>query len=39
MNISENAPALQADNVSACKPSILSNFQSQFNNDSEDIHR
>ena len=39
MNISENAPALQADNVSACKPSILSNFQSQFNNDSEDIHK
>lgn len=39
MNITEKAPALQADNVSACKPSILSNFQSQFNNDSEDIHK
>lgn len=39
MNIPEKAPALQADNVSACKPSILSNFQSQFNNDSEDIHK
>ena len=37
MNISENAPALQADNSSACKRSILSKFQSLFNTNSEDI--
>lgn len=34
----ETAPALQADNSSACKRSILSKFQSLFNTNSEDIH-
>lgn len=39
MNSLEKAPALQADNVSACKLSILSKFQSKFNKDSEDIRK